>query len=38
MLSTLLGVSESKKSVYVLKPCREIGQSLEESLGGKLVD
>lgn len=27
-----------KKSVYIPKPCREIGQSLEESLGGKLVD
>ena len=29
---------KKKKSVYILKPCREIGQSLEESLGGKLVE
>ena len=29
---------KEKKSVYILKPCRETGQSLEESLGGKLVD
>ena len=29
---------EKKTSLYILKPCREIGQSLEESVGGKLVD
>ena len=31
----LLGVSAS---IYILKPCQEIGQSFEESLRGKHVD
>ena len=31
-------LQEKKTSVYILKPCLEIGQSFEESLlGGKLV-
>ena len=39
MLSVLRGVSSrKKKSLYMLKPCGEIGQSLEESpQGGKQV-
>ena len=39
MLSVLRGVSSrKKKSLYILKPCGKIGQSLEESpQGGKQV-
>ena len=38
MFSTFWGVSANKASVYILKPCREIGQSFADSLReGKLV-
>ena len=38
MLSAFLGLSVWKTSVFILKPCKEIGQSLKESIQeGKIV-